>query len=81
MAQMNLETQQNSFGGEQAQQLTKAITTAWRRGRVDAVIQSTDKNFMVPVGGAGMVQPFRLTPIISTHEATSTRPQGRAEQP
>ena len=28
------------------------ITSAWRKGRVDAVVQSTDKNFMVPVGGA-----------------------------
>ena len=28
------------------------ITAAWRKGRVDAVVQSTDKNFMVPVGGA-----------------------------
>ena len=28
------------------------MTAAWRRGRVDAVVQSTDKNFMVPVGGA-----------------------------
>ena len=28
------------------------VTAAWRRGRVDAVVQSTDKNFMVPVGGA-----------------------------
>ncbi|KAK3262111.1 hypothetical protein CYMTET_29016, partial [Cymbomonas tetramitiformis] len=32
--------------------LCKAVTAAWRRGRVDGVIQSTDKNFMVPVGGA-----------------------------
>lgn len=28
------------------------VTSAWRKGRVDAVVQSTDKNFMVPVGGA-----------------------------
>ncbi len=28
------------------------MTAAWRKGRVDAVVQSTDKNFMVPVGGA-----------------------------
>jgi len=30
----------------------KNLTSAGRRGRVDGVIQSTDKNFMVPVGGA-----------------------------
>ncbi len=28
------------------------LTKASRVGRVDAVVQSTDKNFMVPVGGA-----------------------------
>ena len=28
-----------------------------RRGRVDAVVQSTDKNFMVPVGGAIVAAP------------------------
>lgn len=36
----------------QAQQICHLITSAWRKGRVDAVVQSTDKNFMVPVGGA-----------------------------
>lgn len=28
-----------------------------RKGRVDAIIQSTDKNFMVPVGGSVVVSP------------------------
>lgn len=36
----------------QARQLCSLITAAWRRGRVDAIVQSTDKNFMVPVGGS-----------------------------
>ena len=36
----------------QASALCATITAAWRRGRVDAVVQSTDKNFMVPVGGS-----------------------------
>ena len=31
---------------------SQQVTSAWRKGRVDAVVQSTDKNFMVPVGGA-----------------------------
>ena len=35
----------------QAAALCRRVTAAWRRGRVDAVVQSTDKNFMVPVGG------------------------------
>ena len=42
----------NNAYGIQAAQLCKEVTRAWRRGRVDAVVQSTDKNFMVPVGGA-----------------------------
>lgn len=36
----------------QAEQICSLITSAWRKGRVDAVVQSTDKNFMVPVGGS-----------------------------
>eukprot|EP00002_Diphylleia_rotans_P036295 TRINITY_DN7982_c0_g1_i2.p1 TRINITY_DN7982_c0_g1~~TRINITY_DN7982_c0_g1_i2.p1 ORF type:complete len:239 (+),score=31.80 TRINITY_DN7982_c0_g1_i2:250-966(+) len=28
------------------------ITSAMRKGRVDLIVQSTDKNYMVPVGGA-----------------------------
>lgn len=42
----------NNAYGVQSAALCKLITSAWRRGRVDAVVQSTDKNFMVPVGGA-----------------------------
>eukprot|EP00775_Hariotina_reticulata_P012426 gene12426-12562_t len=37
--------------------LTAAVTAACRRGRVDAIVQSTDKNFMVPVGGAVITAP------------------------
>ena len=36
----------------QARVLCKQISQAWRKGRVDVVVQSTDKNFMVPVGGS-----------------------------
>ena len=42
----------NNAYGVQSAALCKLVTSAWRKGRVDAVIQSTDKNFMVPVGGA-----------------------------
>ena len=42
----------NNAYGVQSAALCKLITSAWRKGRVDAVVQSTDKNFMVPVGGA-----------------------------
>lgn len=33
------------------------LTSAMRKGRVDAIVQSTDKNFMVPVGGALVAAP------------------------
>jgi len=37
----------NNAYGVQARPITKLVTKAFRVGRVDAVIQSTDKNFMV----------------------------------
>lgn len=40
------------------------ITTAMRKGRVDAVVQSTDKNFMVPVGGSIVVGPKSNSSLI-----------------
>ncbi|CAI5463519.1 unnamed protein product [Closterium sp. Yama58-4] len=42
----------NNAYGVQSAAITAAVTRAWRRGRVDAVVQSTDKNFLVPVGGS-----------------------------
>jgi O-phosphoseryl-tRNA(Sec) selenium transferase len=42
----------NNAYGVQSQKLCKQVTAACLAGRVDVVIQSTDKNFMVPVGGA-----------------------------
>ena len=41
----------NNAYGLQAGALTHAVNEAMRVGRVDAVVQSTDKNFLVPVGG------------------------------
>lgn len=40
------------------------VTAAWRKGRVDAVVQSTDKNFMVPVGGAVIAAPKHNTTLV-----------------
>ncbi|KAL3904177.1 MAG: hypothetical protein SGPRY_011390 [Prymnesium sp.] len=42
----------NNAYGLQCASCMKAIASASRNGRVDAFIQSTDKNFLVPVGGA-----------------------------
>jgi len=42
----------NNAYGVQSREVCERITSAWRKGRVDVVVQSTDKNFMVPVGGS-----------------------------
>ncbi|RMX66917.1 hypothetical protein DD238_000952 [Peronospora effusa] len=42
----------NNAYGVQASTCVHQIETAMRTGRVDAVVQSLDKNFLVPVGGA-----------------------------
>ena len=49
----------NNAYGVQSAALCAAVTAACRRGRVDAIVQSTDKNFMVPVGGAVVAAPKR----------------------
>jgi hypothetical protein len=41
------------------------VCSAWRKGRVDAVVQSTDKNFMVPVGGAVLAARRGATQLVS----------------
>ncbi len=47
----------NNAYGVQSAALCSLLTAACRRGRVDAFVQSTDKNFMVPVGGAIVAAP------------------------
>eukprot|EP00386_Alphamonas_edax_P014576 GDKI01044732.1.p1 GENE.GDKI01044732.1~~GDKI01044732.1.p1 ORF type:complete len:552 (+),score=169.57 GDKI01044732.1:144-1799(+) len=42
----------NNAYGLQCYKCCHLVETACRSGRVDAIVQSTDKNFMVPVGGA-----------------------------
>ncbi|ETI56789.1 O-phosphoseryl-tRNA(Sec) selenium transferase [Phytophthora nicotianae P10297] len=42
----------NNAYGVQASKCVHQVELAMRTGRVDAVVQSLDKNFMVPVGGA-----------------------------
>jgi len=46
----------NAYGVQCAAQC-KLLGRAMRVGRVDAVVQSTDKNFLVPVGGAVVAGP------------------------
>jgi len=42
----------NNAYGLQCGAISKSINRALLKGRVDAIVQSTDKNFLVPVGGA-----------------------------
>lgn len=47
----------NNAYGLQCTKCTHLIETGCRTGRVDAFVQSTDKNFLVPVGGAIVAAP------------------------
>lgn len=47
----------NNAYGLQCSKCTHLIETGCRSGRVDAFVQSTDKNFLVPVGGAIVASP------------------------
>lgn len=42
----------NNAYGLQCSKIANAIKESMRSGRLDCVVQSTDKNFMVPVGGS-----------------------------
>ena len=44
------------------------VCSAWRRGRVDCVVQSTDKNFMVPVGGAVLAARRGSTQLVGARQ-------------
>ncbi len=45
--------------GVQSSEWMKLIRSAIDAGRVDAIIQSTDKNFLTPVGGAVIASPIK----------------------
>jgi O-phospho-L-seryl-tRNASec:L-selenocysteinyl-tRNA synthase len=47
----------NNAYGVQSRKIMKLIKSAIDAGRVDAIIQSTDKNFLTPVGGALVASP------------------------
>jgi O-phospho-L-seryl-tRNASec:L-selenocysteinyl-tRNA synthase len=47
----------NNAYGVQLPEILKKIRQAIDAGRVDAIIQSTDKNFLTPVGGAVIISP------------------------
>jgi O-phospho-L-seryl-tRNASec:L-selenocysteinyl-tRNA synthase len=47
----------NNAYGVQSREIMREIRTAIDAGRVDAIVQSTDKNFLTPVGGAIIASP------------------------
>ena len=47
----------NNAYGVQSREVMREIQSAISAGRVDAIIQSTDKNFLTPVGGAIIASP------------------------
>jgi len=47
----------NNAYGVQSQEVMAQLRSAIDAGRVDAVVQSSDKNFMAPVGGSIVVSP------------------------
>lgn len=50
----------NNAYGLQSSQTSKLINRACVVGRVDAIVCSTDKNFLVPVGGAIVLSPSEI---------------------
>lgn len=49
----------NNAYGVQSSKCVHELEQAMRRGRVDAVVQSLDKNFLMPVGGALVCSPSK----------------------
>jgi O-phospho-L-seryl-tRNASec:L-selenocysteinyl-tRNA synthase len=47
----------NNAYGVQSREIMKLVRVAIDAGRVDAIVQSTDKNFLTPVGGAIVASP------------------------
>ncbi len=48
----------NNAYGVQSPEILKLIRRAIDSGRVDAIVQSTDKSFLTPVGGAVITSPY-----------------------
>jgi O-phospho-L-seryl-tRNASec:L-selenocysteinyl-tRNA synthase len=64
----------NNAYGVQSREIMKILRKAIDSGRVDVIIQSTDKNFLTPVGGSIMASPNEdlLTEISSAYPGRAT---------
>lgn len=65
----------NNAYGLQCSRIASDLTEACKRGRVDVLISSTDKNFMVPVGGSIVYSPKGAPAIV---DKVKTMYPGRA---
>ena len=70
----------NHAYGLQSRAVCEDIDRACRRGRVDAVVQSMDKNFLVPVGGAIITAPAP-PPLPPPSSSFGESPQSAAPAP
>lgn len=70
----------NNAYGVQSAALCAMVTSAWRKGRVDAIIQSTDKNFMVPVGGAIIAAPSNRPDLVGCSHSSQSCPWMKCNQ-
>jgi O-phospho-L-seryl-tRNASec:L-selenocysteinyl-tRNA synthase len=64
----------NNAYGVQSREIMKLVKGAIDAGRVDAIVQSTDKNFLTPVGGAIVASPNEefLDAISETYAGRAT---------
>jgi hypothetical protein len=70
----------NNAYGLQCSKVTHALNEACRLGRVDVVVQSTDKNFLVPVGGAVIAGPGAMTTPTSPPPPPQPQPPQQGQQ-
>ena len=68
----------NNAYGVQSRPVMAAIERAGRVGRVDAVVQSMDKNFMVPVGGAVVCEVGGAQQQRAAHIPPPSQPSGQS---
>jgi O-phospho-L-seryl-tRNASec:L-selenocysteinyl-tRNA synthase len=64
----------NNAYGVQSREIMKLVRGAIDAGRVDAIVQSTDKNFLTPVGGAILASPSEefLNAVSGTYAGRAT---------
>lgn len=75
--ELNVPHISNNAYGVQCPQCMRAIASASKHGRLDAFLQSTDKNFLVPVGGSVIASCSKALGAALIGKVSTTYP-GRA---